>query len=306
MLISFSASSRDFVNASLTRDTSVSQIKLPIIPSKELLPRVRLAHKLKAALSVDLSPNERKGELYEVAVGIRLQQFGWLTGGYQIGRQPLHDGEPDQRLYVSGNEIDALLRRGVDRRLAYRSNEGLIGRGGTQIREAIEYALVDQVQAEKEGRRGHLAGLVYAEPNRTVDQAQRKIVENVAKLIRERDFYASTNCTRDDFLHALDINSRKLGIPVKDAENRLHDIAQHYKDFPVAEYRRQVFAEVDALLGVSLTTLNPERLQEQQLEELLQPEFRELKKALGADSTDSSQNHAATSSSPEGSTAIDS
>jgi hypothetical protein len=275
------------------------QIKLPTISSNELPPRVRLAHKFQAAVAANKNTNERKGELYEVAVGIRLQQFGWLTGGYQVGRSSLHQGESDQKVYVGNSEVDGLLRRGLDRRWLITQMKSSSGEGGSQIREAVEFVLLDQVQAAKEGRGLQLAGLVYAEPTRSLDQAQRKIVENVAKLIRERDFSAATNCTRDDFAQVLELNSRKLGIPVKEAEKRLSDIARQYKDFPIAEYRRQVFADVEALLGVSLIPLNPELLPEKHLEVLLEPELHRLEESSGKASSDGSRSRAATANSQE-------
>ena len=243
-----------------------------------MLPRIRLAHKFWAAVSSNLSQNERKGELYEVAVCLTLQQFGWLTGGYQVGRVSLLESESDQKLYVGSSEVDGLLRRGHDRRWLISQIKASSGEGGSQIRQAVEFALLDQVQAEKSGHRGQLAGLVYAEPTKTVDQGERKIVENLAKLIKERDFSAATNCTSDDFLQAIDLNARKAGLSVRNATSRLNDIADNYKDRPVPEYRRQVFAEARTLLGVSLVALNPERLSEQQLRTMLQPELQQLEK----------------------------
>jgi hypothetical protein len=146
---------------------------MPSIPSIELSPRMRLAQKLRAVITSGGDFNDGKGELYEVAVGLRLQQFGWLRDGYQIGRDRLSNSESDQKLYIGNREVDSLLRQGYDRRW-------LIGQakvpeqGGTQIREAVEFVLVDQVEAAHKHRNAQLAGLVYAEPVHSIDRLQRK------------------------------------------------------------------------------------------------------------------------------------
>jgi hypothetical protein len=257
------------------------RIILPPIPSNELAPRMRLAQKLRAAIGGNSEPNDRKGELYEIAVGLRVQQYGWLREGFQIGRDALRPGEPDQKIYIGNREVEALLRRGLDRRWHINQAKATSKQGGTQLREAIEFTLVDQVDAATEHRNAQLAGLVYAEPG-GMDQVQRKVADNVMMLLREREFSAATHCTRDHLAHALELNCQRAGMAVSEATKTLDEYVRRYEDFPVAAYRTKMFDDVRKILGVSVIAINPPLVSDERvLAKALAPELTILEKLPG-------------------------
>jgi hypothetical protein len=261
----------------------MSLVRLPDIPSSELAPRVRLAQKLRAASAIK-DKNDKAGELYEIVVGLRLAQFGWLRGGYGIGRDSIPTDVTDQKVYFGGKEVDALVRKPLDRR--WLINEAKIsGKAGFQIRYAIESTLVSQIEALKQGRTPELGGLVYAEEAKHIEGVLKQVSDSVIEILDTREFLPASRCTRDILEHSLELNCRKTGLPASVGKRKLQDYVDKYENFKVAEFYRTMLKDIGVLLGVTLETINP-RLgdskngtNEDQLKVILAPELRMLEEA---------------------------